>query len=128
MDRLLRRAGFLQQLAGLDLKRIGDLTKDRDTGGHIAALDGADISHTQARPVGEFFLRQLFVMTCATQIPRHDLLEIHGERGTSIGTIILGMIVPIRVRACYSLSLPDLLHCVRVTDAKDRIHAWAAPA
>lgn len=49
---LFRRAGLLQQLAGLYLKRIGDLTKNRYTGGHIATLDGQIL-----RWFGEFPVR-----------------------------------------------------------------------
>lgn len=103
---LLRcRAGFLQQIAGLDFERIGDLAENCHASRYVAAFDRPDITHTQARPIGEFFLRQLFIMTCPTQISRHDLLEIHDERGTSIGTIILGTIIPIRRRSCYSSRL-----------------------
>ncbi|BAR58853.1 hypothetical protein NK6_5696 [Bradyrhizobium diazoefficiens] len=36
-------------------------------------------------------------MAYPTQIDRHDLLEIHGDEGTCIGTIVPGMIVPIRI-------------------------------
>lgn len=35
-------------------------------------------------------------MAQTTHVDRHDLFEIHDEIGTSFGTIVLGMIVPIR--------------------------------
>jgi hypothetical protein len=44
-------------------------------------------------------------MTQPTQIDRHDLLEIHGDDGADIGTIVPGMIVPIRTCLCYSSTL-----------------------
>jgi hypothetical protein len=45
-------------------------------------------------------LRQLPAMTRPTQVHRHDLLEVHGESETAIGTIVPGTIVPIRTWPC----------------------------
>jgi hypothetical protein len=47
-------------------------------------------------------LRHSFRMTQPTQIDRHDLLKIHGDDGADTGTIVPGMIVPIRTCRCYS--------------------------
>ena len=90
----------------------------------VVMVGGATrMPHVQ-RAVGEFFLRQLLIMTCSTQIPRHDLLEIHGMRGTSIGTIILGMIVPIRLVSCYSRVCRARVLMFSARRRKDRFHAW----
>lgn len=126
-DRLSPPAGIFQQLAGLDLKSIGDAPQHGHAGGYVAALDAADITHTQARAVCEFFLRQLLFMTYPTQIPRHDLFEIHEQRGTSIGTIILGTIVPIRVRSCYSFDRSIASLCLRNRTGTERLHESSAP-
>lgn len=98
----------LHQLTGLDSKGIGNLAKHGDTGRHVTALDGADVAHAEASAMGQFLLRQLLVMARLTQISRHNLLEIHDKMGTSIGTIVLGMIVPIRVAVCYILAAAAL--------------------
>lgn len=91
-----------QQFAWVYSQRTRELSKYRDTRRYIAALDCAHIARAQAGAVGQLLLRYLSVMTCPTQIPRHDLLEIHGAMGTRIGMIVLGTIVPIRARSCYS--------------------------
>jgi hypothetical protein len=98
-----QRPRSLHQIAGLDAKRIRDLTKHCHAGRYVASLDRADVSHAKACSVRQLLLRQLLVVACLTQVSRHDLFEIHDKRGISIGTVVLGMIVPIRNAMCYLL-------------------------
>lgn len=84
------------QIGRVDAKSRSDLPQYRHAGRHIGALDRADIAQAQPGPVRQFFLRHLLVMAYPTQIDRHDLLEVHDGMGTSVGTIVLGTIVPIR--------------------------------
>ena len=86
----------LDQDGGLNTKSLRDPPQNRDAGRFVRAFDRADISRAQTGAIGQLFLRHLLVMADATQIDRHDLLEVHGGTRTSVGTIVLGTIVPIR--------------------------------
>src|SRR6185437_16664985 len=91
----LHRPGA-HQSARLHLKRLRDPAEHRDAGRNVGAFDPSDVPGTQPGPFGQFLLRHPFRMTQPTQIDRHDLLEIHGDDGADMGTIVPGMIVPIR--------------------------------
>jgi DNA-binding XRE family transcriptional regulator len=95
----LRRRGT-DKLRRFDLKRLRDLPEHRHARRDVGAFDPSDISGAQPGSLGQFLLRHSFRMTQPTQIDRHDLLEIHGDDGADIGTIVPGTIVPIRTWWC----------------------------
>ncbi len=84
------------QFRRLDSERIGELSEHGDACGNVGSLDCTDVACAEPRPFGQIFLRQFPILAGSTQIRRHDLFEIHGERGAEIGMIIPGTIVPIR--------------------------------
>lgn len=85
-----------QEFSWIDSQCFGNLAKDRERCRHLCTLNGTDMARTQACAMGQFFLRQFLAMADTTQIPRHDLVEIHDISGNRIGTIVLGTIVPIQ--------------------------------
>lgn len=92
-----------QELGRIDGQRVGDLTQHRDAGRHVGPFDRPDIAGAQSGAGGQLFLRNFLVMTYTTQIDRHGLFEIHDLRGTCIGMIVPGTIIPIRSEMWYSV-------------------------
>lgn len=100
VSRVNSRCRFSDQLAWVHIQRSCDPPKNTDAGRDPSALDRSDVTHAQSRAGGQFLLRHVLVMAQTTHVGRHDLLEIHGGLGTRKGTIVLGMIVPIRYDWC----------------------------
>jgi hypothetical protein len=86
----------LDQGGGLNAECLRNPPQYRNARRFARPLDRADVPRAETGAVRQFFLRHLLVMADATQIDRHDLLEVHGGTRTSVGTIVLGTIVPIR--------------------------------
>ena len=82
MRAIRRSVRFGHKLGRLDTQRFGNLAEDSKGSRHLGALDGTDMACAQARAVRQFLLRQFLAMTYATQIDRHDLVEIHDVSGT----------------------------------------------
>lgn len=96
----------MHQFGRVNLKRLRDPAEHGHTRRDVGAFDPSEVPGAQPGPFGQLLLRHPFRMTQPTQIDRHDLLEIHGDDGADIGTIVPGMIVPIRTWQYYSSTLP----------------------
>ena len=93
----LRRSS-LNQVSRLNVERVSNPSEHGNAGGNVRTFDCADIAGAQPGAFGQFLLRHFFGMTQPTQIDRHDLLVIHDEMGTDLGTIIPGTILPNRTQ------------------------------
>ena len=67
-----------EEAAWIEIKRIGQAAKYRNTCRHLSAFNVADVTRAQPRSVGKLLLCQVPVMTRATQADRHNLFEVHG--------------------------------------------------
>jgi hypothetical protein len=61
-------------------------------------------------------------MTQPTQIDRHDLLEIHGNDGDDIGTIVPGTVLPIRPGVMLSIAGLEHLCTVNLSNVMHHKH------
>lgn len=86
------------EFARAQVERLREFTQKAYTRRDLCTLDRPKISRADPQNVSHFLLRVTHLVPNAAQIRGENILEIHPTLDHRVGTIVLGMIVPIRYK------------------------------